>query len=198
LKRSTRKDPAEMVRCPQCELPMKPVTARGNPGSLIELDQCPQCGGIWCDKWELFPIQADEATRLEPADQELLRAPVPLITKELFCPRCTARMSPVKEPALGADVQFQRCLRCEAIWLNRGQFTHYKGHQKKLRGKRMGAEAAGKLQKLAPDTKSWVVTGTKGMFAYPAGQETIETRDDSWDSIAALVLDRLLRMVSRR
>ena len=187
-----------MVRCPQCELPMNPVTARGNPGSLIELDQCNQCGGIWCDKWELFPIQTDEAARLEPADQELLCAPVPLIKKELFCPRCTARMSPVKEPALGADVQFQRCLRCDAIWLNRGQFTHYKGHQKKLRGKRMGGEtAAGKLQKPAQDTKSWVVTGTKGMFAYPAGQETIETGADSWSSAAALILERLLRMVSR-
>ena len=54
-------------------VPMKPVTARANPGSLIELDQCDQCGGIWCDKWELFPIQADEAARLEPADQELLQ-----------------------------------------------------------------------------------------------------------------------------
>ena len=61
-----------MVGCPQCEVPMKPVTARANPGSLIELDQCDHCGGIWCDKWELFPIQADEAARLEPADQELL------------------------------------------------------------------------------------------------------------------------------
>ena len=188
-----------MVGCPQCEVPMKPVTARANPGSLIELDQCDHCGGIWCDKWELFPIQADEAARLEPADQELLRARVPLIRKELYCPRCTARMSPVKEPALGADVQFQRCLRCDGIWLNRGQFTHYKGHQKKLRGKKMDKEVtAGNLQKPAQDTKSWVVTGTKGMFASPAGQETIETGADSWSSAAALVLDRLLRMVSRR
>jgi Zn-finger nucleic acid-binding protein len=186
-----------VVRCPQCELPMKPVTARANPGSLIELDQCSRCGGIWCDKWELFPIQDYEAARLEPADQELLRAPVPLINKKLFCPRCTARMSAVKEPALGADVQFQRCLKCEAIWLNRGQFTDYKSRQKKLRGKRMGEEAAGKLQKPVQDAKKWVVTGTKGMFAYPSGEETIETSVDSWSSAAALVLDRLLRMVSR-
>jgi Zn-finger nucleic acid-binding protein len=187
-----------VVGCPQCELPMKPVTARANPGSLIELDQCPHCGGIWCDKWELFPIQTDEAARLEAADQRLLRAAVPLIAKELFCPRCTARMSAVKEPSLGADVQFQRCFKCDAIWLNRGQFTHYKSHQKKLRDKSMGAEVnTGKSQKPIEDAKSWVVTGTKGMFAYPAGQETIETGTDSWSSVAALVLDRLLRMVSR-
>jgi Zn-finger nucleic acid-binding protein len=186
-----------MVCCPQCELPMKPVTARANPGSLIELDQCDHCGGIWCDKWELFPVQADEAARLEPADQELLRAPVPLIKKELFCPRCTARMSAVKEPALGADVQLRRCLQCDGIWLNRGQFTHYKGHQKKLRGKRLGEEARGNLQNPAQDASSWVVTGTKGMFAYPAGQETVESGNDSWSSAAALILDRLLSMLSR-
>jgi Zn-finger nucleic acid-binding protein len=187
-----------VVLCPQCELPMRPVTARANPGSLIELDQCLHCGGIWCDKWELFPIQADEAARLEAADQELLRAPVPLMRKELFCPRCTARMTAVNELAVGADVQFQRCLKCEAIWLNRGQFTRYKRHQKRLRNKKMGAEAnAGRLLEPAPDTKSWVVTGTKGMFAYPAGQETVEIGHDSWSGAAALILERLLRMVSR-
>lgn len=54
-----------MIQCPQCDVSMRQVTARANPGSLIQLDQCAECGGIWCDKWELFPIQTDEATRLE-------------------------------------------------------------------------------------------------------------------------------------
>jgi Zn-finger nucleic acid-binding protein len=192
-----RKEPADVVRCPQCEVPMKPVTARANPGSLIELDQCGQCGGIWCDKWELFPIQTDEAARLEPADQELLRAPMPLIKKELFCPRCTARMSVVKEPSLGADVQFQRCFKCESIWLNRGQFTQYKNHQEKVRSKRMGGKALGKKPgETDGHLKSWVVTGTNGMFAYPAGEETIKTRDSLTHTVE-MVLERLLRMVSR-
>jgi Zn-finger nucleic acid-binding protein len=192
-----RKEPADVVRCPQCEVPMKPVTARANPGSLIELDQCGQCGGIWCDKWELFPIQADEAARLEPADQELLRAPIPLIKKELFCPRCTARMSVVKEPSLGTDVQFQRCFKCESIWLNRGQFTQYKNQQEKVRSKKMDAKALGKkLAETDGDLKSWVVTGTNGMFAYPAGEETIKTSNALTHTVE-MVLERLLRMVSR-
>ena len=185
-----------MVCCPQCEVPMKPVTARANPGSLIELDQCGQCGGIWCDKWELFPIQADEAARLEPANQELLRVPVALAKKELFCPRCTARMSGVSEPLLGADVQFQRCFKCDAIWLNRGQFTRYKKHQEKVRSKNLDAKTtAKKLTKTDDDEKSWVVTGTGGMFAYPPGEETIKTGTDSLTNIAETVLQKLLRMV---
>ena len=187
-----------MVHCPQCEVPMKPVTARANPGSLIELDQCSQCGGIWCDKWELFPIQPDEAARLEPADQELLRAPLSLARKELFCPRCTARLSAVNEPSVGADVQFQRCFKCEAIWLNRGQFTRYKNHQEKVRSKNVRAKATGKkLPKIDGGAKLWVVTGTKGMFAYPAGEETMRTGTDSLTNTAELVLESLLRMVSR-
>ena len=187
-----------MVRCPQCEVPMKPVTARANPGSLIELDQCGQCGGIWCDKWELFPIQAVEAAHLEPADQELLQVPLALMKKELFCPRCTARMSAINEPSIGADVQFQRCFKCDAIWLNRGQFTRYKNHQEKVRSKNMGAKIAStKPTNTDGDLKSWVVTGTRGMFAYPPGEQTIKTGTDSLTNTVEIVLEKLLRMVSR-
>ena len=39
------------------------------------------------------------------------------------------------------------------------------------------------LQKPDEDEKSWVVTGTKGMFAYPPGEETIKTGTDSLSSI---------------
>lgn len=187
-----------MVRCPQCDVSMNSVAVRANPGSLIELDQCAQCGGIWCDKWELFPIQPDEAGRLEPADQELLRAPLPLLRKTLHCPRCTARLSAVKEPSLGADVQFQRCLKCDAIWLNRGQFTRYKEHQKKVRGEKLGSQPPGKkLPYTDHDSKSWIVTGTKGMFAYPAGEEeSSPTFPATISGAAKLVLQTLVRMVS--
>ncbi|HEX6435584.1 MAG TPA: zf-TFIIB domain-containing protein [Candidatus Binatia bacterium] len=192
-----RKERAEVVRCPQCEVPMKPVSVRANPGSLIELDQCGQCGGIWCDKWELFPIQADEAARLEPADEKLLRLPL-VLQKEIFCPRCTARMSAINEPSLGADVQFRRCFKCDGIWLKRGQFTRYKNHQEKVRSKNIGAKTTGKkLPETDGDEKSWVVTGTKGMFAYPPSEETIEAGSDSLTNIVETVLQKLLQMVSR-
>jgi hypothetical protein len=42
-----------------------------------------------------------------------------------------------------------------------------------------------------------VVTGTKGMFAYPAGEETIKTGTNSLTKTVEMVLDKLLRMVSR-
>lgn len=186
-----------MVRCPQCKIPMNAVTVRANPGSLIELDQCQRCGGIWCDKWELFPIQPDEAEKLEPVDETLLRLPTPLTKRALYCPRCTARLVTLREPVLGPDIQFQRCPKCDGIWLNRGQLTRYKRYQQKTRIAKMGGEAlVGKIGEIYQDPKSWVVTGTKGMFAHPQGVEgNTEALGESLRGSLKLALQVLLRMV---
>ncbi len=187
-----------MIRCPQCDREMNGVTAHANPGQLIILDQCPKCGGIWCDKWELFPIQPDEAARLEPADEGLLRELQPIDDKrQLYCPRCTAQLLFAKDPALPLDLQLRRCLKCDGIWLNRGQFTQFKAVQQKVRASKMGhAELAGKLTEMVQDPKSWVVTGTKGMFAYPRGEEeSNETIQDSVKNAVKLVLQTLARML---
>ena len=51
-----------MIQCPQCDVSMRQVTARAIRGSLIQLDQCAECGRIWCDKWELFPGRSETAS----------------------------------------------------------------------------------------------------------------------------------------
>jgi Zn-finger nucleic acid-binding protein len=177
---------------------MNAVTARANPGSLIQLDQCPQCGGIWCDKWELFPIQANEAARLEPVNQELLRSIGSIEKRKLYCPRCTAPLAAPREPLLSPDLQLRRCLKCDGIWLNRGQFSQYKHHQKRVREEKLGTEAIiGKVQEIYQDPKHWVVTGTKGMFAYPRGieEEGNETIENTMRGGFRLILQTLVRMV---
>lgn len=186
-----------MVHCLQCKIPMHAVTARANPGSLIELDQCQKCGGIWCDKWELFPIQPEEAARLEPVDEDLLRSPSQSTNQTLHCPRCTARLARLRDPVLGPDIQFQRCPKCDGIWLNRGQLTRYKRHQKKTRAAKMGHEAIVRnIGEVYQNPKSWVVTGTKGMFAHPRGlEDNTETLGESLRGSLKLALQGLVRMV---
>lgn len=187
-----------MVRCPQCAVDMREVAARANPGQLIILDQCPKCGGIWCDKWELFPVQADEAARLEPADEKSLRELLPIDgDKTSYCPRCTAKLLTANDPALPADLQIRRCMKCDGIWLNRGQFTQFKRQQQKIRSKNLGAEIhAQKLAEIIQDPKTWVVTGTQGMFAYPRGEEeNSETIQASVKNAAKMVLQTLARML---
>ena len=176
---------------------MNQVTARANPGSLIQLDQCARCGGIWCDKWELFPIDPTESDRIDPIDEKLLAAPVELPKKTLYCPRCTATLHVFNDPLLPKDIQLQRCSRCDGIWLNRGQLSGYKGYQKKTRLEKMGADAiVQRIPGVYQNPKSWVVTGTQGMFAYPQGieddKETIET---TLTGAFKLILQTLVRIV---
>ena len=141
-----------MIRCPQCDHEMNQVKVHANPGQLIMLDQCGKCGGIWCDKWELFPVDPEEAERIDPLDESLLKDRTALTQRQLYCPRCTAELQVFAEPILPKEIQLQRCGRCDGIWLNRGQFRRYKEFQKRTRveklGTELGTEAFVKLEHL--------------------------------------------------
>jgi Zn-finger nucleic acid-binding protein len=175
---------------------MTHVVARANPGSLIQLDQCGLCGGIWCDQWELFPIQSDEAARLEPVDEKLLSTPTEFGAKTVYCPRCTGQLAIFKDSVLPNDILLRRCSRCEGIWLNRGQLSRYKNHQKRIKLEKMGAEAiVHKLPQRYQNPESWVVTGTQGLFAYPRPAVDEETIGQSLSGAFKLILQTLVRMV---
>jgi Zn-finger nucleic acid-binding protein len=176
---------------------MAEVTAKALPGSLIQLDQCAQCGGIWCDKWELFPVDAGEAERLDPLDQDLLREAFRPPARTLYCPRCADELSRFADPILPAEIRLLRCRHCDGIWLNRGQFRRYKNYQKETRAAKLGSErVAAKLPEVYADPGSWVVTGTRGIYAYPRG---VEENDDllgkSLGDSAKLVLQSLVRLI---
>jgi Zn-finger nucleic acid-binding protein len=186
-----------MLQCPQCSREMTEVIAQAVPGSLIQLDQCARCGGIWCDKWELFPVDNDEAKRLDPVDEDRLRDSVELQKKDLYCPRCADALDIFADPILPKDIHLWRCRHCDGLWLNRGQFRRYKDYQKSTRLKKMSeAKVVAKLPQVYADPKSWVVTGTKGIFAYPRGQEEDDDLvGQSVGGAAQLVLRSLARMV---
>jgi Zn-finger nucleic acid-binding protein len=175
---------------------MKQVSARANPGTLILLDQCGQCGGIWCDKWELFPIAPEEAPRVELLDDALLKRPVALASEPLYCPRCTERLQFFHDPLLPREIQLQRCRRCDGIWLNRGQFSRYKKYQRKTRMEKMpDEELLRQLTSRAQDPSAWVATGTQGMFAYPqALPEADEWGSKMRSGVVWLILQALLRL----
>jgi Zn-finger nucleic acid-binding protein len=108
-----RKSEKPLLSCPQCDREMTEVVVRGNPGSLIQLDQCQKCGGIWCDKWELFPVDFSEADRLEPMDEKRLREAVKLPAKS-----STARVAPTNYTC--SPIQFsQKIFNSRAAALRR-------------------------------------------------------------------------------
>ena len=188
-----------MVKCPLCDCEMKEVSARANPGTLIVLDQCGKCGGIWCDKWELFPVEPEEAERLDPLDEGLLKSPVAMEKETLYCPRCGDRLRLFHDPLLPSDIRLERCRRCDGIWLNRGEFGRFKRLQKKTRNEKLGREDT--LQKLVSayqNPQAWVTTGVRGIYAYPQAQ----AESDNWPSMSlkgalSLILQTLLRLVLR-
>ena len=186
-----------MLRCPQCDREMAEVTARAAPGSLIQIDQCGKCGGIWCDKWELYPVDGDEAERLNPIDLNLLCGGIALQKKMLYCPRCADELDIFSDPILPKEIQLRRCRHCDGLWLNRGQFRRYKEYQKSTRLKKMSGEKfAAKLPQVYADPKSWAMTGTQGIFAYPrCAEEDDELPDQSIKGAVKLVLQTLARMI---
>jgi Zn-finger nucleic acid-binding protein len=114
------------ARCPNCDARLKAVSARARTGYLIALDQCPQCGGLWCDRFELFPIDAADVHTLDPLDQPALWAPVASVKRDLKCPRCRAALRRFHDPLLPADARIERCPACEGLWLNRGELRRFK------------------------------------------------------------------------
>jgi Zn-finger nucleic acid-binding protein len=174
---------------------MKEVTAPAEPGALIQLDQCGKCGGIWCDKWELFPIDPDAAHMIDALDGALLVARAAGPAKQLYCPRCTAPLLECQDPLLPPDLLFDRCLRCEGVWLNRHEMARYKEHQRKIRAKKLGsASIAQKLTDVYGNPQAWVVKGTGGMMAYPRnGLEPVADAKPATAAVFATILQALVR-----
>ena len=139
-------------------------------------------------------MDGDEAERLEPVDINLLRGNIE-IKKTLYCPRCADQLDIFADPILPKEIQLRRCRHCDGLWLSRGQFRRYKEYQKSTRLKKMsGEKIAAKLPQVYADPKSWVMTGTKGIFAYPRGAEQDdELLDQSVRGAAKLVLQSLAR-----
>lgn len=112
--------------CPQCATAMKEVAAPAVVGYAIVLDQCPGCGGIWCDRWEVYPLTAAGAAQLDRVDCEALQQPRVASAREVECPRCRARLRPFQDRSLPADAQIARCPNCDGMWLNRGELRRFK------------------------------------------------------------------------
>jgi len=115
------------ISCPHCHVPMRCVSAPAKTGYLISLDQCPCCGGIWCDRWEVYPITAAGAQALDPVDREaLLRPATSSMGEPCECPRCRARLRRFSDPTIGADACIARCPNCEGLWFNHGELRQFK------------------------------------------------------------------------
>lgn len=101
--------------CPQCRQPMLIVEHHG-----VEIDHCPQCGGVWLDAGEL-ELLAELAGAETTALAEVLADAQTIKRDRRPCPRCARRMQVVA--VAQPPIEIDRCRYGEGLWLDRGELA---------------------------------------------------------------------------
>ncbi|PIE17376.1 MAG: hypothetical protein CSA65_09090 [Proteobacteria bacterium] len=127
-------DHAPPRSCPHCAIGM--VEQYFND---LEIDACPQCGGIWFDRGELEQVAAESlGGGLGRLDRAGGRAPTvaglcrPVGPTPLRCPACGDPLINyvfIDDEGLAVDI----CGLCEGIWLDEGELAAFqRGQARKL------------------------------------------------------------------
>ena len=144
------------VRCPA-------ATARTAPSPCSEVTRprphrlpascstsAARCGGIWCDRWELYPLAAAEAARARPRRRrDACRPPTAAAPRPATARAARSPLRPFRDPALPADARIERCPVCDGMWLNRGEL---RAHQTPRASTRHPAQAEALAQRRPAST----------------------------------------------
>jgi len=106
----------ENIVCVKCTSVLDRTTIGG-----VEVDICPQCGGIWLDRGELEKLGATDNSELDNLRSALgVETKVPPVPSENTspCPVCDGSLHEYK---LG-NIQVDICDTCKGIWLDKGEF----------------------------------------------------------------------------
>jgi len=100
------------MHCPVCKQAMIVLEL-----DQVEIDHCPQCGGVWLDAGELDLLMQDTAE-----SRNFLAEMKKTSTREKFhrCPICGRKMAKAEFPA-NPPVVIDRCNRNHGIWLDQGE-----------------------------------------------------------------------------
>lgn len=105
----------ENLCCVKCES----ILDRGQYAG-VEVDLCPECGGLWLDKGELealgtaAPTQLDELRKILTGNPFAKPAPSDIPTE---CPSCEGQL---REVVLG-PIHVDFCTNCGGVFLDRGE-----------------------------------------------------------------------------
>ncbi len=93
----------------------------------IEVEKCPDCGGMWLDYQELEQIQGtlehdytDELQQLPDLVGNAYAMALARSRPELQCPRCDRTMER-REHGGCSQVLIDVCPQCRGIWLDKGE-----------------------------------------------------------------------------
>jgi Zn-finger nucleic acid-binding protein len=89
----------------------------------VEIDRCPQCHGIWCDKDEQDILKTINGA--EKIDVGSTRMSTQMDAHKLDCPRCHARMAPFPMPEQ-PHILLEKCAVCAGVFFDAGEFAEFK------------------------------------------------------------------------
>ena len=103
--------------CPVCRCEMLTLEFR-----FVELDHCPECGGVWLDSGEIAlaarqagALQSDLLSALESEDIAAYDS-----SARRRCPVCAKRLERVRAPGT-AGIAVERCARRHGVWFDEGE-----------------------------------------------------------------------------
>jgi uncharacterized protein len=109
----------DTIKCPKCEnSTMTKISFHG-----VEVDRCPQCGGIWFDILEQEDLKKKKGS--EATDTGVAKAQTTKQAQKLDCPKCHTRMSPthdIRQP----HIVFEKCSICYGVFFDAGEFRDLK------------------------------------------------------------------------
>ena len=124
------------MKCPDCGEKLNKVYTESEYGQAIELNQCPACGGIWFDEWELYPLNQEKAKKIDRLDFEKLHHRSAVKKESKLCPKCGKKLRIFKDPNIPKDFEIETCPKCFGLWLNQGETVKYKRYQEAKKKKK--------------------------------------------------------------
>jgi Zn-finger nucleic acid-binding protein len=104
------------MNCPKCVgAVLRPMSVKG-----VEVDHCPDCGGIWFDPAELGALLELDSSSLRPLTGGAANPQAN--TQAARCPRDATPMIRVAS-ARKRTVILDTCPRCRGLWLDGGELA---------------------------------------------------------------------------
>ena len=108
----------ESMKCPDCQNELYEIACNG-----ININECVECKGRWFDRGELRAAKNREDDDLrwldfDPFGDDAEQLSVPSDGKK--CPKCSKQMSSLTYKS--SKLVIDKCLKCEGVWLDHGEF----------------------------------------------------------------------------
>ncbi len=106
-----------MKKCPRCKEELSPADI-----GPVEVDQCPECKGVWFDKDELRRAKDATDADLHWMEFEIWKHEDQYehSTSDLSCPVCDKTMVTLQYGHTKVNVDY--CPSCRGTWLEKGEF----------------------------------------------------------------------------